>query len=93
MLAKYIVAAIIYYDNTVLWVHRPKHKFDYISQKYEFPGGKIEPGEQAKDAIIREIEEELKIYIIEPIKGLILGFDNINGIILLYATLVLLFKL
>ena len=26
---------------------------------YEFPGGKLEPGENAQDAIIREIREEL----------------------------------
>lgn len=26
---------------------------------YEFPGGKIEPGESAKEAVIREIREEL----------------------------------
>lgn len=26
---------------------------------YEFPGGKLEPGEDARDAVIREIREEL----------------------------------
>jgi 8-oxo-dGTP diphosphatase len=38
-----VVAAIIYFDNQILCVQRPKSKLTYISEKYEFPGGKIEP--------------------------------------------------
>jgi 8-oxo-dGTP pyrophosphatase MutT (NUDIX family) len=29
----------------VLCVQRGQHKFEYISQKYEFSGGKVEPNE------------------------------------------------
>jgi hypothetical protein len=40
-----VVAAIILYDMKVLCVQRGQHKFEYISQKYEFSGDKVEPNE------------------------------------------------
>lgn len=36
-----------------------KSKYDYLSHKYEFPGGKIECGETPKVALIRELKEEM----------------------------------
>ena len=33
----------------------------YISHKWEFPGGKIEPNESQTDALVREIQEELHV--------------------------------
>jgi 8-oxo-dGTP diphosphatase len=58
-----VVAAIILFGKKVLCVQRGKHKFEYISQKYEFPGGKVEPNETNKEAIKREISEELQMNI------------------------------
>ena len=58
-----VVAAIITYENKILCVQRGEHKFNYISKKYEFPGGKIESGESKEEAIKREILEELKMQI------------------------------
>lgn len=55
-----VVAAIIIKDNKILCVQRDKHKFDYISYKYEFPGGKIEENETKETALKREIKEELE---------------------------------
>ncbi len=52
-----VVCAVIERDGRVLVAQRPPHKL--LPLKWEFPGGKVEPGEEAADAIVREIREEL----------------------------------
>lgn len=59
-----VVAAVIQHENKILCVQRASSKYDYISFKYEFPGGKIELGETPEEAIVREVEEELCMHII-----------------------------
>lgn len=44
-------------DGRVLLAQRPAHK--HLGLKWEFPGGKVEPGESPEDALRREIKEEL----------------------------------
>jgi len=56
-----VVAAIIYFEDKILCVQRPANKLSYISEKFEFPGGKIEIGETKEDALQRELLEELNI--------------------------------
>jgi 8-oxo-dGTP diphosphatase len=56
-----ISAAIIIVDKQILCLQRGESKYEYISQKYEFPGGKIEEGEKPENAVIREIQEELNL--------------------------------
>lgn len=58
-----VVAAIIHFKGNILCVQRGNHKLSYISNKYEFPGGKVEQGETDEEAIIREILEELHMQI------------------------------
>jgi 8-oxo-dGTP diphosphatase len=58
-----VVAAIIKNNSKILCAQRGSAKYDYISHKWEFPGGKVEDGETLKDAIEREIKEELKLNI------------------------------
>ncbi|MFT4536918.1 MAG: 8-oxo-dGTP diphosphatase [Saprospiraceae bacterium] len=59
-----VVAAIIKYENQILCVQRPQSKLKYVSEKFEFPGGKIEPNETRKEALKRELNEELNLDVI-----------------------------
>lgn len=54
-----VVGAAIIDDGRVLVAQRPYSDKAYKSLKWEFPGGKIEPGEAECEAIRREIKEEL----------------------------------
>jgi 8-oxo-dGTP diphosphatase len=56
---KRVVAALIMKDGKVLVCQRTRHQT--MPLKWEFPGGKIEEGEQPRDAMRRELEEELGI--------------------------------
>jgi 8-oxo-dGTP diphosphatase len=56
---KHVVAALIMKDGKVLICQRTRHQT--MPLKWEFPGGKIEEGEQPRDALRRELDEELGI--------------------------------
>ena len=56
---KRVVAALIVQNGKILVCQRTPHQS--LPLKWEFPGGKIEPGEPAEDAMRRELEEELGI--------------------------------
>ena len=52
-----VVCALLEKNGRLLIAQRPAHK--HLPLKWEFPGGKVEPGENPSDAILREICEEL----------------------------------
>ena len=59
-----VVAAGIFWNDLILCVQRPKNNLLYISEKFEFPGGKMEPKETKVETVVREIKEELAMDII-----------------------------
>lgn len=59
LMTKQVVAALILRGSEVLCCQRTEYQA--LPLKWEFPGGKIEPGEQAPAALHRELEEELGV--------------------------------
>lgn len=58
-----VVGAILIYDGKILCMKRRKGKNEATSLKYEFPGGKIDPGETRTQALTRELAEELDLHL------------------------------
>ncbi|MCR6658618.1 MAG: 8-oxo-dGTP diphosphatase MutT [Asticcacaulis sp.] len=56
-----VAAALVDSDGRVLIAQRPEGK--QLAGLWEFPGGKVEPGETPETALIRELEEELGIVV------------------------------
>jgi 8-oxo-dGTP diphosphatase len=54
-----VAVALIDADQRVLIAERPAGK--QLAGLWEFPGGKIEPGERPEESLIRELAEELGI--------------------------------
>jgi 8-oxo-dGTP diphosphatase len=56
----YVVAAV--FQNAkqeILLIQRPKNK--PMPGLWEFPGGKLEPGEKPEEALVRELREEIAL--------------------------------
>ena len=54
-----VACALVDPDGRVLLAQRPEGK--QLAGLWEFPGGKVEPGERPEAALIRELREELGI--------------------------------
>jgi 8-oxo-dGTP diphosphatase len=59
-----VAAALVDVDGRVLIAQRPEGK--QLAGLWEFPGGKVEPGERPEETLIRELSEELTITVKEP---------------------------
>jgi len=56
-----VAAAVIVRDNQIFAAERG---YGDMKGGWEFPGGKIEAGESAEEALVREIQEEMEIRIV-----------------------------
>ena len=68
-----VVAAIIIHENKIFATQRGYGEF---KDGWEFPGGKIEPGETPQEALVREIKEELDIEI--EVKDFLETLDSVD---------------
>ena len=59
-----VAVALVDADGRVLVSERPAGK--QLAGLWEFPGGKVEPGERPEETLIRELSEELGITVEEP---------------------------
>jgi len=58
-----VAVALVDVDGRVLIAQRPEGKS--MAGLWEFPGGKVEPGETPEHALIRELQEEIGIDVTE----------------------------
>ena len=54
-----VSAAIITDGKRILCFRKGNTEYDYLSDHFEFPGGKLESGETPEQALVRELREEL----------------------------------
>lgn len=72
-----VAAAIIRKDDKILAAQRGYGEF---KDGWEFPGGKLEPGESGAEACIREIQEELHVTVgnLAPLCTIEHGYDSFH---------------
>jgi 8-oxo-dGTP diphosphatase len=82
-----VACALVDVDGRVLIARRPEGKA--MAGLWEFPGGKVEPGERPERALIRELREELGIDVAEaclaPLTFASHGYPDFHLLMPLYA--------
>lgn len=79
--------ALVDADGRVLLAQRPEGKT--LAGLWEFPGGKVEPGETPEETLIRELDEELgirtKIACLAPLTFASHTYDDFHLLMPLYV--------
>jgi 8-oxo-dGTP diphosphatase len=82
-----VACALVDADGRVLITQRPEGKS--LAGLWEFPGGKVDPGEVPEEALIRELEEELgietKTSCLAPLTFASFSYDSFHLLMPLYV--------
>ena len=82
-----VAAALVDAQGRVLLAQRPAHKS--LGGLWEFPGGKLEPGESPEAALVREVEEELAVSLepdaLDPFAFASHAYDSFHLLMPLYV--------
>jgi 8-oxo-dGTP diphosphatase len=82
-----VCAALIDAENRVLLAQRPDGKS--MAGLWEFPGGKLKPGETPEAALARELDEELGVLVppgaLIPLTFASHAYENFHVLLLLYV--------
>jgi 8-oxo-dGTP diphosphatase len=79
-----VAAALVDDSGRVLLAQRPEGKS--LAGLWEFPGGKLEPGESPEAALARELDEELGITapVLAPFTFVSFAYPDFHLVMLLY---------
>jgi len=81
-----VVGAVIKDGDKFLCMQRCRSKYRYISERWEFPGGKVENDESDHEALLREIKEEMDwdIYVGRQIGRVVYDYPDFSVEIVAY---------
>lgn len=82
----HVAVGVVRRDNTFFICKRAEHQ--HQGGKWEFPGGKVEPGESVEQALNRELQEEIGVAVLSSFPLIEIAHDYSDKRVLLSVLLV-----